>query len=148
MTFSSDAEIEHIAEGVLALTLPKVEWTHAAHFAAAVWLLAKPEINAFTQMPDFIKAYNEATGVANTDTDGYHETITQASLLAARHMIKSAKPDCPLFETVNTIMTSAYGRPDWLLTYWSKEALFSVKARRGWVAPDLKSLPFSRDIET
>ena len=142
MTFSSDTEIEHIAKGVLDLSLPKVEWTHAAHFAAAVWLLTDPDIDAFTQMPGFIRAYNEATGVANTDTGGYHETITRASLLAARHICAKAKPDTPRFESVNTIMTGPYGHPDWLLTYWSRNRLFSTQARKSWVAPDLAPLPF------
>ena len=33
--FSSDVEIEHIGRGLLDRSLPKIEWTHAAHFAAA-----------------------------------------------------------------------------------------------------------------
>lgn len=142
MTFSSDTEIEHIAKGVLDLSLPKAEWTHAAHFAAAIWLLTDPDIDAFAQMPGFIKAYNEATGVANTDTDGYHETITRASLLAARHIRSTAKPDTPRFESVNAIMASPYGHPNWVLTYWSRDRLFSPKARKIWVTPDLAPFPF------
>ena len=39
--------------------------------------------NAFREMPGLIRAYNESTGVPNTDTGGYHETITLASLRAA-----------------------------------------------------------------
>lgn len=38
-SFATDAAIEHIALGVIDRTLPKTDWTHAAHFAAAVWLL-------------------------------------------------------------------------------------------------------------
>src|SRR5271170_7522939 len=74
--FLSDAEIEHIGRALLGRSLPKVEWTHAAHFAAAVWLLRQPEIHADRDMPRMIRAYNEAAGVPNTDTSGYHETIT------------------------------------------------------------------------
>lgn len=32
-----DAAVARIAAGVLARSLPKAEWTHAAHFAAALW---------------------------------------------------------------------------------------------------------------
>ena len=39
--FSSDAEIEHIGEGLLARSLPKSEWTHEAHLAATIYLLLK-----------------------------------------------------------------------------------------------------------
>ena len=82
--FLSEAEIEHIGRGLVDRSLPKVEWTHAAHFAAALWLLRQPEADAERDMPRLIRAYNEATGVPNTDAGGYHHTITLASLRAAR----------------------------------------------------------------
>src|ERR1700744_4988223 len=83
--FASDAEIVEIGEGLLDRTLPKPRWTHAAHFAAAVWiLLRRPDLTPERDLPGIIRAYNAATGVANTDTSGYHETVTQASLGAAR----------------------------------------------------------------
>jgi len=142
MTFSSDKEIERIAKGVIDLSLPKPEWTHEAHFAAAVWVLGHPDMDAFSEMPGLIKAYNTATGVPNSETDGYHETITLASLRAAKHIMQTAPLDRPRFEAVNAIMQSDFGKPDWLLAYWSKEVLFSAKARKEWIAPDLAPLPF------
>ncbi|HEX7884720.1 MAG TPA: hypothetical protein VF474_01970, partial [Phenylobacterium sp.] len=80
----SDDDIARIGRGVADRTLPKPEWTHAAHFAAAFWLLTRPQGDAEAEMPGLIRAYNAATGVENTDTSGYHETITLASLRAAR----------------------------------------------------------------
>jgi hypothetical protein len=88
-----------------------------------------------------IRAYNEATGGANTDTVGYHETITQASLRAARRFLTESPPG-PLHATCNALMASPLGDPDWLLMYWSRERLFSVEARRARVEPDLQELPF------
>ena len=82
--FTSDAEIEHIGRGLLDCSLPKIEWTHAAHFAAAFWLLRRSEADAARDMPRLIRAYNVATGVPNSDSSGYHETITLGSLRAAR----------------------------------------------------------------
>ena len=79
----TDDDIARIATGVIDRTLPKSEWTHAAHFAAAVWVLTRPDMDAARDMPGLIRAYNTATGVANTDTEGYHETITLASIRAA-----------------------------------------------------------------
>lgn len=141
MHFISDAEIERIALGVIDRTLPKPEWTHAAHFAAALWVLRRPGMNAERDMPKLIRAYNLATGVANTDSSGYHETITLASLRAARHWLEKM-PEKPLHEVLNELLASCYGRPEWLLEYWSKPVLFSVMARRAWIDPDLKSLTF------
>ncbi|HVY82529.1 MAG TPA: hypothetical protein VG994_16175 [Steroidobacteraceae bacterium] len=139
--FSSDAEIERIGRGLVERTLPKAEWTHAAHFAAAFWLLRRADINAVREMPGFIRAYNEATGTPNTDTGGYHETITLASLRAACAWL-ARRPRMPLHEALNELLASPYGRSDWLLAYWSKPVLFSVTARRAWVEPDVQPLPF------
>lgn len=141
ITFASDSDIERIARGVIDRTLPKPEWTHAAHFAAAFWLLSRPDRDAMREMPTLIRAYNEATGVANTDTGGYHETITLASLRSARAWL-DAHAGSPLHGSLNALLTSDFGRSDWPLRYWSKPLLFSVAARRAWVDPDLRPLPF------
>jgi hypothetical protein len=83
--FSCDDEIVSIGRGLLDRTLPKPMWTHAAHLAAAVWIItSRPDLDAGAALPAAIRAYNESTGVANTDSGGYHETITQASLHAVR----------------------------------------------------------------
>lgn len=139
--FSCDADIERIGLGVAERTLPKPEWTHAAHFAAALWVLRRPELHAERDMPKLIRAYNLATGVANTDSSGYHETITLASLRAARDWL-AKHPENALHEALDGLLDSRYGRSDWLLEYWSKPVLFSVMARRAWIDPDLKPLPF------
>ena len=142
LPFTSDEEIGAIGGGLLDRTLPKAEWTHAAHFAATLWLLrCRPEIDLTREMRGFICAYNESTGVANTDTSGYHDTITQASIRAARAFLADAEPQ-PLFATCNALMCSRLGEPDWLLEYWTRPRLFSVEARRVWVEPDIRQLPF------
>ena len=141
--FTFEAEIHRIGAGLIDLSLPKREWTHAAHFAAALWLMRyPPEIDPAARIPDFIRAYNEATGVENSDTNGYHETITQASLRAARDFLTRHSPSTPVYVVANALMESNLGRPDWLLVHWSKPRLFSAEARRCWVEPDLQALPF------
>jgi hypothetical protein len=139
--FSSDSEIDRIGRGLLDRSLPKAEWTHAAHFAAAFWLLRRPDMHAVRVMPGLIRAYNEATGVPNTNTSGYHETITLASLRSARAWL-AARTDRALHEVLNELLGSDYGRSNWPLAYWSKSLLFSVAARTAWVEPDLQPLPF------
>jgi hypothetical protein len=140
--FATDEEIAAIGAGLLDLSLPKAQWTHAAHFAAALWLMScRRDLHAERDMPGFIRAYNEATGVANTDTEGYHETITQASLRAARSFLRRDL-DRSLCATCNALMASPFGKSDWLLIFWTRARLFSVEARRRWVEPDLKPLPF------
>jgi hypothetical protein len=141
MTLPTRADIERIGRGLEDRTLPKAEWTHVAHFAAAFWLLADASRDAYGRMPYLIRAYNEACGVANTDSSGYHETITIASLRAADSWL-AAHADAPLDAALGTFLETSLGRSDWLLRYWSRERLFSAAARREWQPPDLAPLPF------
>ena len=141
--FASEAEIVRIGEGLFARTLPRAEWTHAAHFAAALWLMrTRPELDAAAVMPGLIRAYNESVGGVNDDHSGYHETITLASLRAARGVLNAYPLDMPLVRIVNALLSSNLADPNWLLEYWSRDRLMSVEARRNWVEPDLKTLPF------
>jgi hypothetical protein len=139
--FSDDDAVERLARGVIDRSCPKAEWTHAAHFAVAFWVLRHwPDRPAETVMPDIIRTYNEATGVRNTDTSGYHETITQASIRAARSFLRRYPASQPLHELIDLLMDTALGRSGWMLAHWTRERLFSVEARRVWVGPDLQPL--------
>ncbi|NNE58245.1 MAG: hypothetical protein HKN36_09075 [Hellea sp.] len=140
--FASESEIESLALGMINCTLPKARWTHAAHFASALWLLRNPDHNPFKEMPDMIRRYNESVGGVNTDREGYHETITQASLCAAQNCLTGAPIDAKLPGVLDDLMRSKFGQTKWLLEYWTEDVLFSPAARRAWVDPDIQSLPF------
>ena len=141
--YASEAEILRIGEGFFDRTLPRDEWNHAAHFAAALWLMRyRPDLDAPREMPRLIRAYNESVGRVNDDHGGYHETITLASLRALRGVLNANPPGMPIYRIVNALMASTMGNPNWLLEYWSRELLMSVGARQQWREPDLKSLPF------
>jgi hypothetical protein len=140
--FHSDAEIEHVGEGLLARTLPRAEWTHEAHLAATTYLLLKrPEIDVDRELPSIIRRYNESVGGVNSDSEGYHETITRTFLSGARLFLAEADLSQPLHEIVNALLLSPMGGRDWPLRYYSPQLLFSVQARRGFMLPDLASLP-------
>ena len=139
--YKSDLDIERLVEAVLDRSLPKAQWTHAAHFATAVWLVRhRPNWPLPRRMPGIIRAYNDATGTPNTDDSGYHETITQASLEAAREFFAASDSGEPLHHLIDRLMASRLGNPGWLLAHWTRERLFSVGARRSWVDPDLAPL--------
>jgi hypothetical protein len=137
----TEADIDRIGRSVEARTLPKCEWTHAAHFAAAMWVLTRANLVAERDLPAVIRAYNEATGTPNTDTTGYHETITLASIRVARAYLDN-RSHAGRAEVLRELLASPFGRSDWLLAYYSRGHLFSVEARRRWVEPDLSPLPF------
>lgn len=140
--FDSDAAVARVGEGLLARTLPRPEWTHEAHLAATTYLLLRhPEINLDAELPGLIRRYNESVGGVNSDSEGYHDTITRAYLRGVRLFIEEADLSRPIHELVNELLHSPMGRRDWPLRFWSKERLFSVEARRGWAEPDLAALP-------
>jgi hypothetical protein len=138
----TDDEIERLATGFCACTLSKREWTHGAHFATALWLILKrPDITPERDMPGMIRRFNESVGGVNSNTGGYHETITQASLHMTRALLAGLPQDVTAASAFAALMASRLGKKDWLFTYWSREMLMSVAARRNWVAPDLQPLP-------
>ena len=138
--FADDTAIIHVGEGLLACTLPREEWTHEAHLAACTWIVRdRADITPERDMPHIISTYNVSVGGVNDETQGYHETITQVYIAAVRaHLTETG--DAALVETVNSLLLSPRGRRDVPLRHYSKELLFSVPARMGFVEPDIKSL--------
>src|SRR5258708_20723156 len=58
--------------------LAKSLWTHAAHVAVASCLTyAHPPETALRLTRSGIIRFNESAGTANTETSGYHETLTR-----------------------------------------------------------------------
>ena len=120
--FHSDADIEHLGEGLLARTLPREEWTHEAHLAATTYLLLKrPDVDLGKALPGIIRAYNESVGGVNSDTEGYHDTITRAYLRGIRLFLGGADCSRPIHELVNELlmrnerfMNKMYGSEHWL----------------------------------
>ena len=140
--FTSDAEIARLGEGLLARTLIRADWTHEAHLGATAYLLLKrPEIPLDEALPDIIRSFNESVGGKNSDSEGYHDTITRAFLLGVRLFLAARTDGGALCETVNALLLSPTGRRDWPLRFYSRERLFSVAARRGYLAPDLEQFP-------
>lgn len=143
MTYPDAAAILSVGERFAAATLPRAEWTHAAHFAAALWLLrCRPDLVAETAMPAMIRRANETMGTANSDRSGYHETITLALLRGIRAFLAGRAAEEPLSDTLAALLATPLADREWALAYWTRETLFSVEARRGWVEPDRAALPF------
>ena len=140
--FLSDDAVAHVGEGLVARTLPREEWTHEAHLAATTYLVLKhPEIDLDVELPVIISRYNESVGGVNSDSEGYHDTITRAYLRGIRFFLEEADAGRPIHELVNELLMTPMGRRDWPLRFWSKEVLMSVEARRGWVEPDIAAMP-------
>lgn len=144
----TDAEIAALAEGLVSRTLPKERWTHAAHLAATLRLVRTRDAGLERDLPGIIQTYNVAVGGVNDDRSGYHETITQAYLAAIRAFVAALPPETSDAEAVTRLLATPMGDKAWPLTYWSRERLFSVEARRGWMDPDMQRLEHPPSVQT
>lgn len=135
----TDADvIKRVGLRLLDCTLPKEDWTHEAHLAACLWIARdRPDLEAERDLPGIIARYNVSLGGVNDETRGYHETITQVFIVAVRDHLASHPISDSLVDAVNSLLQSDRGRRDWPLRSYSRERLFSVEARRTFVAPDL-----------
>lgn len=142
--FDSDDSIAAIGEGLVERTLPRSAWTHEAHLAATAYLLTRRhDIDLESQLPEIIRAYNASVGGVNSDTEGYHDTITRTFLHGVRLFLGEADESEPLHVLVNRLLASPMGRRDWPLRFYTPARLFSTAARRGFVPPDVAELPTS-----
>lgn len=139
MTYTDD-EVALLAERLLDRSLPKEQWTHAAHLTATLRLVRTRDRDLERDLPDIIRAYNVAVGGVNDDASGYHETITQAYLAAIRAFAAALPPGVSDGEAAARLLATPLGDKGWPLSHWSRDRLFSVAARRGWVDPDLAPL--------
>lgn len=139
--FERDSDIRAIGDGLLACTLPRAAWTHEAHLGACLWLLTeRPDVDVDAQIAGIIRRFNESVGGVNDDHQGYHDSITRAYVAGVRLFLSETR-ETELAARVNAMLLSDVGRRDWPLRFYSRDLLFSVPARRGFVEPDLMPLP-------
>lgn len=121
-------------------TLPRDEWTHAAHLTVALWHLLEYDWDeAVSRVRVRIQRYNAAHGVRTTPTGGYHETLTLFWMRRVRAFLEEGRNEArSLVALANDLADSADSRLP--LEYYTRELLFSSEARAAWVEPDLKSL--------
>jgi hypothetical protein len=147
-----DSLTERVVKRFLSCTLPKQEWTHEAHLRVGLWhLLYHSPSESMARLRKSIKKYNIACGVENTDSQGYHETITRFYvLLIARfvetniHLVNKIVIT-PSNEIVNVDLLTdelikSYEDRSLIFEYYSRNRLMSKAARLEWVEPDLMSL--------
>ncbi len=121
-------------------SLPKAAWTHEAHLIVAIWHNWHfPYEEAFEQVKAKIIAYNEAVGTANTDTSGYHETLTRFWMILSRNFL-SKNSFSGVEEACTAFTQSEYADKAIPLAYYSRERLFSAQARHQWVQGDQQAL--------
>lgn len=118
-------------------SLPKEKWTHEAHLIVAIWYCKSYDLpRALNLLRYHIKTFNISVGTPNSDTQGYHETLTRFWLLIAANFVNLDK-EKSFEETAEAFINSHWASRTLALGFYTKETLFSVVARKNWVDPDL-----------
>ncbi len=136
----SKEEISSLIDRFEKRKLPKKEWTHEAHLVVAIWYCKKYQFEkAMNKVRANIKQHNISVGTANTDTGGYHESITKFWLIVASRFIAKCKAETT-DAICNAFINSEWGRSSYPLNFYKPKTLFTLKARHHWVEPDLNEI--------
>jgi len=143
---STQMEFDYIVEHFRNKTLPAADWTHEAHLVTGLWHVAQFGYEkALAEMRLNIPIYNESTGGTNTDSSGYHDTITVFWIWLLNEFWTRHAIGGRAFEEVSTaFLQSKYAERNNALNFYSRELLFSKQARLGYVAPDIQTLDFEK----
>ncbi len=114
-------------------TLPKEEWTHTAHFIMAFWYCMQlPLPQAVKKIRNGIKEYNLSVGGANTDTSGYHETITLFHIMQVSNYLVTTGIAELTDEALATFLQQPFLNREYICQFYPKEKLMSTAAREKW----------------
>ncbi len=142
MNFIEFHKIKHILDGFTNDTLTKSEWTHEAHLIVGLWHV---ETFGFAEAREIlrrkIRQFNIALGGENTDTSGYHETITFYWLKLTEVFLLTIRAELTFEEKCNLFLKNELCQTNSPLRFYCPELLFSKEARVSLVFPDIK--PFS-----
>ncbi len=113
-------------------------WTHIAHLVIAVVYLRKyASIDvALNALKPMILALNASNGVENTETNGYHHSVTKFMLIAVDMLMGNET----LYEDVETVLASELRSGKFPFYFYSHQCLGSIECRKEWVNPDLRDI--------
>lgn len=134
--FDSDDELSELLLNFENAKIPRPFWTHREHLAVAT--IYSLDDRSLDEIRKGIQTLNEANGVPQSPTDGYHETITRVWMKLISQFLANREFRDRL-EAVNAVL-KAFGDRDFLFAFYSRERLMSVEARYGWLEPDLKEI--------
>ena len=141
MTWPSAEQLDDLVLRFREGRLPKQEWTHLAHLAVGTWHVRQSgPTAAIEQLRERIRRLNDFHGTPNTETGGYHETITRAYVFLIADLLRTWPVEAEPADCALAVLASPIAKRGALLVYYSKERLMSVSARLGWMEPDRQAL--------
>jgi len=131
-------DLDEFARRFVAKEIPARLWTHGAHLAVGLWHVNRYGADeALRRLRRGIRSLNEHHGKQNTESAGYHETITRAQVVLLADFLARADSAIPLLERYALLMASPLSDRNVLLRFYSLDHLMSNHARSRWTEPDL-----------
>lgn len=134
-------EAEKLVAAFENCTLDKDDWSHEAHLLAGMKMCILHKENAYVEMKKRVIHFNEAVGTINSESSGYHETITHYWIVILHDFCKKNNISTFNQVAVDTLLfAEELTKRNSFLEYYSKDLIMSSKARLELVEPDLKIL--------
>jgi len=136
----TESEIDAFLVAFEGGRLPKEEWTHAAHLlTGACYVHALGREAAVSKMRECVKRHNDSVGTKNTETSGYHETITVMWIRLLAGLLRDAG-EVGRATFAALAVERFEPRRAIFRDYYDFDVVASTEARLRWVDPALKSL--------
>jgi len=136
----TETEIDGFLAAFEGCTLPKEEWTHAAHLlTGACYVHGMGREAALAKMRECVRRYNESVGGKNTETGGYHESLTVMWIRLLDRLFRGSAP-MERAQFAAKAVEQFERRRDIFREYYDFDLVGSTEARLGWVEPTLRSL--------
>ena len=133
--YETEAEILALVEAFETGAIAESEWRHAEHLIVGLYYLSEHDFEtAVGKMRDGIFNLLRAFKVDLTKEMPYHETLTLFWMRTIEDFRKTS--DGRSLPEKVTELAAAYDK-DYPLRFYSRELLFSEKARAAYVEPDL-----------
>ncbi len=143
---SSDLNTAEIATLIIDFhtrSLPREGWigNDRTHLILGTWYCWHFDLQiAIDKLRTQIKLFNESKGLENSDTVGYHETITVFWMTIIFEFINNFGRNHPFEDVASAIVSAFVGKRDHYADYYSFNIYKSKEARNHWIEPDLKNL--------
>ncbi len=138
MSFSLSNEDVNFQQQVESCVMPVADFNHRAHLRLAYIYLSNCSVNIANQRVN--QALHALLKHNNIEVSAkYHETLTQAWLLAVNHFMQqgvTALSANALIDKFPQLLDS-----NMMLNHYSAECLYSDKARAAFIEPDLEPFP-------
>lgn len=139
--YENENEITGLVAAFECASIPREEWRHAEHLVVGLYYVTHHDIaTAAARMRSGIfKLLRDGFAVDLEKEMPYHETLTLFWIRTIADF-KASRGSASLVSKANELV-AAYDK-DYPLRFYSRELLFSEKARSGYVPADLAHPPF------